>query len=209
MQWTESIACPNCFAGIELGHENNTAPMGSPSTPTIMILASPSFTGNVDDFVSTGEFTPTPVEQDGFKTQTTCGLGYTGGVYTAECYRPFKLVDASPYDFNFTVGSTAELGFAVGVFTQPGDHLATDMSTYTLSITNQLYTSTSTTNSTSTVQASSSSVGTSTTSSTSASASTVVTSAPSAASTYAEELLVMAIGFSVLVLVVLAKYERS
>jgi hypothetical protein len=209
MQWSESIACPTCFAGIELGHPNNTAAMGSPSTPTMMILASPSFKGNVDDFVSTGEFTPTPVEQDGYATQTTCGLTYTGGVYTAECYRPFKLSDASPYDFNFSVGSTAELGFAVGVFTQPGDHLATDMSTYELSITNQTYTSTSTTSSQSAGPTSSSASTTSATSTVGSSASNVVTTAPTAASTYAEELLVMAVGFSVLILVALARYERS
>jgi len=209
MQWSESIACPTCFAGIELGHENNTAAMGSPATPTIMILASPSFKGNVDDFISTGEFTPTPVEQSGYATQTTCGLRYSGGVYTAECYRPFKLNNASPYDFNLTVGSTAELGFAVGVFTQPGDHLATDMSTYVLSITNQAYAPPSTTSSQSTGPTSSSVSNNSTTSNASSSASTIVSTTPTYAPTYAEELLVLAIGFSVLVLVALAKYEGS
>jgi len=207
MQWSESIACPTCFGGIELGHQNNKAVMGSPSTPTIMILASPSFKGNVDDFVSTGEFTPIPVEQDGYTTQTTCGLDYAGGgVYTAEGYRPFKLNNASPYDFNFTLGSTAELGFAVGVFTQPGDHLATDMSTYVLSITNQTYSSTSTT---STAPTSSSASTNSTTSTAGSTASAIVTTSPTTASTYAEELLVVAIGFSVLILVTLARYERS
>jgi len=209
MQWSESIACPTCFGGIELGHQNNTAVMGAPSTPTIMILASPSFKGSVDDFVSTGEFTPIPVEQDGYTTQTTCGLDYTGGAYTAECYRPFKLNNASPYDFNFTLGSTAELGFAVGVFTQPGDHLATDMSTYMLSITNETYSSTSATSTTGTGPTSSSAPTNSTTSTTGSTPSAIVTTAPTTASTYAEELLVMAIGFSVLILVALARYERS
>ena len=206
MQWSESIPCPTCFGGIELGHPNNKAVMGSPSTPTIMVLASPSFKGNVDDFISTAEFTPIPVEQDGYTTQTSCGLDYTGGAYTAECYRPFKLNNASPYDFNFTLGSTAELGFAVGVFTQPGDHLATDMSTYVLSITNQTYSSTSTTG---TGPTSSSSSTNSTASTTGSTASAIVTTPPTTASTYAEELLVVAIGFSVLILVTLARYERS
>jgi hypothetical protein len=209
MQWSESIACPTCFAGFELGHQNNTADMGSASTPTIMILASPSFKGSVDDFISTGEFTPTPVEQDGYATQTVCGLGYAGGVYTAECYRPFKLTNASPYDFNFTVGSTAEIGFAVGVFTQPGNHLATDMSTYVLSITSQTYASPSTTSSgghqTTTATASTESSSSSTSSSSVSTVSTVTTSVP----TYADELLVIAVGFSVLILVALAKYERG
>ncbi len=145
MIWSEPTPCPTCFGGIELGHLNNTAPMGSSSTPTIMILSSPSFKGNVDEFISTGEFTPTSVEQDGYKTQSTCGVTYANGQYTAECYRPFKLTDASPYDFpNLTVGSTIEIAFAVGLFNQPGNHLATDMSTYVLTITNQTYTSTAT-----------------------------------------------------------------
>jgi hypothetical protein len=107
-----------------------------------MILVSPSFNGSVDEFISKGEVTPTPVEQDGYKTQTTCGLVYANGQYTAECYRPFKLADASPYDFpNLGVGSNIEVGFAVGLFTQPGDHVALGPSTQHLSITNQTFTS--------------------------------------------------------------------
>ena len=212
MQWGESTPCPTCFAGLELGHADNTAVMGSSSTPTLMILASPSFKGNIDDFVSTGEFTPVPVEQDGYKTQTTCGLAFAAGVYTAECYRPFKLTNASPYDFNFTIGSTAELGFAVGVFTQPGDHLATDMSTYVLSITSKTFTETSTSaSSASTAGVTTTFVSTNSPSSSTGSQSTsfIASSGPAVVSTYAEEFLVVAIGFSVLVLVALARYERS
>lgn len=207
MQWSEAVPCPDCFAGVELGHQNNTAVMGATTTPTLMILASPSFQGGVDEFISTGEFTPAPVEQSGYKTQTTCALNYTGGVYTAECYRPFELTNPSPYDFNFSVGSTAEIGFAVGVFTQPGNHLATDMSSYVFSISSQ----------TTTVASSSSTISTSATSaagssSSSSSSSSSMTSLPSInlgpVSTYAEEFLVLAVGFFVLVLIAVAKYGR-
>jgi hypothetical protein len=144
MSYKEAAACPTCFGGIELGHLNNTADMGSESTPTIMILVSPSFPGNVDEFISTGQYTPTPVEQLGYKTQAVCGFNYAGGEYTAECYRPFKLTNPSPYDFSLKAESTVELGMAVGLFDQPGNHLATDMSTYELTISSQSYTSTAT-----------------------------------------------------------------
>ena len=137
-----------CFGGIELGHLNNTAEMGSPSTPTIMILVSLAFNGSVDEFISTGEQTPESVESAGYRTQSTCVLGTSGTQYTAECYRPFSLTDASPYDFpNLTAGSTIEIGFAVGEFSQPGTHVASDMSTYTLTISGQTYTATTTTSS--------------------------------------------------------------
>jgi hypothetical protein len=169
MSYKEAVPCPTCFGGIELGHLNNTADMGSESTPTIMILVSPSFPGNVGEFISIGQYTPTPVEQDGYKTQTVCGLNYANGEYIAECYRPFKLTNASPYDFNLKVGSTVELGMAVGLFDQPGNHLATDMSTYELTISNQSYTSTAT----STSSTSQSVTSATTTSRISASSSTV------------------------------------
>jgi hypothetical protein len=169
MSYKEAAPCPTCFGGIELGQLNNTADMGSESTPTIMILVSPSFPGNVGEFISTGQYTPTPVEQEGYKTQTVCGFDYANGEYTAECYRPFKLTDASPYDFNLKVGSTVELGMAVGLFDQPGNHLATDMSTYELTISNQSYTSTAT----STSSTSQSVTSATTTSRISASSSTV------------------------------------
>lgn len=226
MQWTKSSFCTDtaCFGGIELGHMNNTAEMGSPTTPTIMILASQSFKGNVDEFVSTGDQTPTPVESYGYTTQSVCNLALVGQQYTAECYRPFALHNASPYDFNLGVGSTVEIAFAVGEFTSPGDHLASDMITYVLAITNQTYTATSTTSATSTPE--SSSVSSSSTQSTTASSSStsltssssttlpssstssvsVVTTAPSP-TTYAEELAVIVVGFSVLILVVVIKYR--
>ncbi len=147
IEWTESAVCTNqaCFAGIELGHLNNTGEMGSPTTPTIMALVSPSFKGNVTDFISTADQTPTPVESYGYRTQSVCGLTLVGQSYTAECYRPFALRDASPYDFNLTVGSTVEIGFAVGEYTIPGEHDASDMLTYVLSISNQTWTAPQTT----------------------------------------------------------------
>lgn len=226
MQWTESSFCTDtaCFGGIELGHMNNTAEMGTPITPTIMILASPSFKGDVDEFISTGDQTPTSVESYGYITQSVCNLALAGQQYTAECYRPFALHNASPYDFNLGVGSTVEIAFAVGEFTSPGDHLASDMITYVLTITNQTYTATSTTSATSTSESSSgSSSGTQSTTSLSSSttptpsSSTTLTSSSSSAvsavtaapnpTIYAEELAVIVVGFSALILVVLTKYR--
>ena len=144
MIWKESPGLcqeKTCYGGIELGHLNNTAEMGTTDTPTIMILASPSFKGSVDEFISTGDVAPLPVEANGYKTQTVCALNLAGGTYTAECYRPFNLSNPSPYDFNLTVGTTVEIGFAVGDCTsQSGNHLATDMLTYTLTVSSQTYT---------------------------------------------------------------------
>jgi len=159
----------SCYGGIELGSLSNTAVMGTASTPTIMILASPSFKGDVDEFVSTGEQTPTTVESMGYTTQSVCGLSTTGGNYVVQCYRPFTLKNASPYDFpTLGVGSTIEIGFAVGEYSQPGEHAASDMSTYVLTFSSA--TTTSTLSSTST-----SSSTTSTTTSTSSSKSTTTT----------------------------------
>ncbi len=236
MRWATSTVCTDsaCFGGIEFGHLNNTQPMGSSTTPTIMILASTSFKGNVDEFISEGEETPESVEAAGYTTQSVCGLTLAGNQYTVECYRPFALHNASPYDFDLAVGSTVEIGFSVGEFTNPGEHNASDMSTYVLTISNQTYTAPSTTSSSSTPSttlvsstssslslsssasqsissstAAESSTSTTTTSTSASSISSMVSAVPTTASTYAEELLVLTIGFAVLILVALTKYERS
>ncbi len=171
MQWKQSAnVCTDqyCFGGIELGNLTNTQPMGSLTTPTIMILASTSFTGGIDEFVSTGEMTPTSVQSSGYSVQTTCGTASSGTQYTAVCYRPFKLTNASPHDFpTLGVGSTIEIGFALGEFSNPGDHYASDMSTYVLTFSASTYTSTTSTTSTASSTSSTSLSTQSTTSSTS------------------------------------------
>lgn len=228
MRWNESsTACYDtyCFGGIELGYLNNTEEMGTPSTPTIMILVSQSSTNHVDEFVSTGDQTPSAVEGYGYSTQSTCGLDVISNEYIATCYRPFALHNASPYDPfpSLVAGSPIEIAFAVGEFTVPGLHDASDMSTYVLQISNSLYTATSTasssTSSSTTVAASNETSSSSTSSSASSKSSSsetttsttsiITTSAPStpSASVYAEELAVIVVGFSVLMLVVLTKYR--
>jgi len=147
-----------CYGGLELGPLTNIGYMGTAKTPTLMILISQSW-GGVDEFVSNGNLNPTPVEKNGYKTQTTCGFAVASGNYTAECYRPFTLKDAWPQDFNLSIGSTVEIGFAVGeCYPTPGIHLATDMSTYVLSLTNQTYTAVQTTTSTTTSSSATSSL---------------------------------------------------
>jgi hypothetical protein len=140
-----------CFGGIEIANQSNYGEMGSPSTPTIMILLSQGFQKGYDEFISMGDTTPTAVEQDGYATQSVCALNVTNGNYVAECYRPFHLVNASPYDpFPVLVsGSPIEIAFAVGEFSSPGLHEATDMSTYTLALSNQTYSGQATTTTTS------------------------------------------------------------
>jgi len=140
--WPESSQCQTCYAAIEFGPMNNSGHMGSPLTPTIMVIVSPSFKGGIDEYIATSEQAPTPVEEFSYRTQSTGSLGYSNGVYSAEIYRPFHVSGASPYELNFTVGSTIEIGFAVGDFGAPGSHSATDMSTYVLTISNSLFTPT-------------------------------------------------------------------
>lgn len=198
LQWEQSPSiCSDqyCYGGIELGNASNTSAMGAASTPTVMLLLSPSFTGSYDEFVSKGEVTPTPVESDGYRTQSTCALKLSGTTYTAECYRPFKLSNAPPYDPfpSLAAGSPIEIAFAVGEFNAPGVHAATDMSTYVLALSNQTYTAQSTASSISA------------TSTTSSSTSSTTSAAPSAA-TYAGELTVIVVGFSALILVVIRRY---
>jgi len=154
LEWQQSSTfCYDkwCFGGIEISNTSNYGEMGSASTPTIMILLSQGFAKGYDEFISMGDTTPTPVEQDGYATQSFCALNVTSGNYVAECYRPFHLVNASPYD-PFPIlasGSPIEIAFAVGEFSSPGLHQATDMSTYTLSISDQTYTAPATTSTTS------------------------------------------------------------
>jgi len=206
LQWNQSPSvCSDqyCYGGIEFANLNNTGPMGATSNPTVMLLLSPSFTGGYDEFISKAEATPTTVESDGYKTQSTCALKLSAATYTAECYRPFNLSNASPYDPfpGLVAGSAMEVGFAVGEFDQPGLHAASDMSTFVLALSNKTFTATA--SSTSTTPPSS------VTTTCCASTTAIVSSAPTTASTYAEELLVISIGFAVLVLVALMKYERS
>lgn len=206
MQWQKGSECTDqyCFGGIEFGNLNNSGVMGDTSTPTVMLLLSPSFNGSYDEFISKAEATPVSVESDGYRTQSSCALKLSGSTYTAECYRPFKLTDASPYDpFPALVGgSPIEVAFAVGEFDNPGFHAATDMSTYVLALSGQAYTATSTSSASSTGSSSSLVTQSSTTTGISSS------SAASDASVYAEEILVLSVGFTVLILVILTKYER-
>ena len=179
LEWQQSSAyCYDkwCFGGIEISNQSNYGEMGSASTPTIMILISQGFQNGYDEFVSVGDTTPTPVEQVGHATQSTCALNVTNGNYVAECYRPFQLVNATsfdPFTSMFTSGSPIEIAFALGEFSSPGLHQATDMSTYTLSISSQTYSGT-TTSTTST--ATGSQTGTTTT--TQSSQSTTQSSSP-------------------------------
>lgn len=147
MTWQESAQCNTCYAAIEFGapSENN---MGSSSSPYVMILVSQSFKGYVREAIAIGQQAPTYVDQYGYRTQSVAGLSYSKGTYTAELYRPFALSGASPYDQNLTLSSTIGIGFAVGDFSAPGTHTATDMSTYTLTITSQTYAQTTTQTST-------------------------------------------------------------
>lgn len=149
LEWQQSSTnCYDkwCFGGIEIANQTNYGEMGSASTPTVMILLSQGFQNNYDEFISTGDTTPAPVEQEGYATQSVCAMTVSNGNYVAECYRPFQMTKASPDD-PFTVlaaGSAIEIAFAVGEFSSPGLHQATDMSTYTLSLSNQTYTATTT-----------------------------------------------------------------
>lgn len=186
MQWSESSPCSSCFGGIEIGFLNNTSPMGSGSTPTIMILGSPLFTPPIDEFISTGEQTPTSVETYGYTTQSVCGFNYANGQYTAQCYRPFKLHNAVAFDpFSaLNAGQPIEIAFGVGDFLNPGGHMVTDMSTYQLTLSSQTYTATTATSSSSTSSTtiSSSSTSSKTSSTTSSSSSIVTTISSSTAS---------------------------
>ena len=133
-QSTNDCSDTHCYGGIELAYSNNTGAMGASTTPALMILVSQSFTGNVDEFTSTGFFTPPTVESAGYTTATTCGLTVSGTTYTSVCYRPFSTPNGSPSAPKLGVGTTVELGFAVGEFNKPGTHLATTMLSYVLTI---------------------------------------------------------------------------
>ena len=186
MQWQQSPSvCYDqyCYGAVEIDSLNNTGEMGSNLYPAVVLLLSPSYKGGYDEFLSRAETTPTTVESSGYSTQSTCALKLSGTTYTAECYRPFKLSNASPSDpfLGFAAGSPIEVGFATGEFSEPGLHAATDMVTYVLSLSNQTYTaststSSTTTSSSSTVQTSSATTSASQTTTTTTSSSTVQTS---------------------------------
>ncbi|MGD0636947.1 MAG: hypothetical protein ABSA72_02765 [Nitrososphaerales archaeon] len=190
MSWQTSTAvCSDnfCFGGIELDTLSNTGEMGSPTTPSLMILASPSFQGMVghaaDEFISTADETPSSVESLGYTTQSVCGaLTFTGATYTVQCYRQFTLTKADPHDptASMTVGSTVEIGFAVGEFNSPGQHEATAMNSYTLTFSGSTYSSSSsTTSTTSTTTSPTTSSTTSTTTSTTSKTTSSTTSTTS------------------------------
>ncbi len=190
MSWkTSQFYCLDaaCFGGIEIGSLANTSPMGDGTNPTIMILASTSFKNNVDEFISTGEQTPSTVDSYGYSVQTVCGLTLTGtvssGQYTAVCYRPFTLKNASPYDLKLGVGTTIEIAFTLGEFNNPGEHAATDMATYTLTFSGSTFTGSGTSSTTSSSTTSSSTTSSSTTSSHSTTSSTSSSSTTSSSTT--------------------------
>ena len=211
MQWSNgTLNCHNqtCFGGIELGFLNNTAVMGSAVTPTIMVLLSPSFKGGYDEFISHAESTPSTVESMGYKTQSTCALTLSVTTYTGQCYRPFKLNNPSPYDPSPTLvaGSSIEIGFAVGDFASPGVHAATSMASYVL----VLGPPSTTTTSTSSTSSGPSSTSGSTTSTTQTS--TTHTASPPAGPNvtyYWLELAVVVVGYSIFLLIVMLRYQRS
>ena len=198
MMWqTNPAVCSDsfCFGGIELNSLSNTGEMGTPTTPSIMILASSYFQNSVghttDEFISTADQTPISVESLGYATQSVCGAltltgSVTSGTYTVQCYRPFALKNASPYDFpTLGVGSTLEIGFAVGEFSNPGDHDATSMIGYVLTFSGSTYSPSSTTSSTSSSSTSTTSTTptTTTTSSTTSTTSTTPTTTTTSSTT--------------------------
>jgi len=167
LEWQQSSSyCYDkwCFGGIEIANSSNYGEMGSASTPTIMILLSTAFQSGYDEFISTGDTTPASVEQSGYATQSVCSLVVSNGTYTGECYRPFHLTNASANDpfTAFASGTPLEIAFAVGEFPSPGQHLATDMATYSLILSNQTYSGASST--TTTTQSSNPTTGVTTTS---------------------------------------------
>ncbi len=215
MQWSNGTAdCHNqsCFGGIELGFLNNTFVMGSTLSPTIMVLLSPSFKGGFDEFISHGESTPSTVESLGYKTQSTCALALSGTTYTGECYRPFKLNNPSPYDptSSLVAGSSIEIGFAVGDFANPGLHAATTMSSYVL-VLGPAVTTTTTSTTTPTTSGTTSTTQTSSTTSTTQTSTTHTQSPPAGpnVSYYWSELAVVVVGFTVFLLIVILRYQRS
>jgi hypothetical protein len=226
-QWKQSAnMCSDqyCYGGIEIDFLNNTGVMGSSATPAVMPLLSPSFSGGVDEFISKTMSTPVPVESSGYKTQSTCALQLSGTMYTGECYRPFKLSNASPYDpFPALVaGTPIEIGFAVGEFNKPGVHAATTMSSYVLTLSDQTYgtgptttqTSTTTTATTPTSANTTATTATSPTTSTTATTSTIPTSATTTQAGpsvlyYSSELAVIVAGFGVFVLAAMWRYRKG
>lgn len=138
VQWQENQTCTSCYAAIRLGSLNNSAAMGTPTTPILIIYISPSLTGDVDEAISNGT-TPVFVQSLGYKTQTTCGLNLSSGEYTAQCYRPFQGSDEVPLDFSISLPSSVELGLSTGSLTDLGSYMGTDMSTYVLFTTNETY----------------------------------------------------------------------
>jgi len=223
-QWKQSSNfCKDnfCYAGMEMDYLNNTSVMGGFATPAVMMLLSPSFTGGVDEFISKAETTPATVESAGYKTQSTCATALSGTTYTGECYRPFKLNNASPYDPfpTLAAGSSIEVGFAVGEFNLPGLHAATDMSSFVLTLSSQTYgtgppTSTTTTSTTSP----SSSTTTATRSTTTLTLPPVTVTSTVSATTapptpsvfyYSTELAVIVVGFGAFCVAVMWRYKKS
>ena len=210
-----------CFGGIELGNLNNTGQMGTGDTPTIMILISPSFTKGYDEFTSSSDTIPVSVETQGYQTQTTCATSLTGSTWLAICYRPFQLANPFPHDpfIAFATGSPIEIGFAVGEFNVPGEHYATDMSSYELATSSQTTTITTpqeistatSTNSSNNTTATGNSTTTSVTGVTSTNNATTSQSKPATSNLplyYEEELSVLVVGFGALTFVILRPYNR-
>ena len=221
-QWKQSgNLCKDkfCYAGVEMDFANNTGVMGGFGTPAVMLLLSPSFTGGADEFISKAETTPATVESAGYKTQATCATALNGTVYTGECYRPFKLANASPYDPfpSLVAGSSIEIGFAVGEFNLPGLHSATDMSSYVLTLSSQTY-GTGPPVTTTTTTTTPSSTTTSTRSTTTltlppVTLTSTVTAAPPkptpSVTDYATEFVVIVVGFGAFIAAVMWRYRKS
>lgn len=225
-QWKQSSnLCKDnfCYGGMEMDYLNNTGVMGGFSTPAVMVLLSPSFTGGVDEFISKAETTPATVESAGYKTQSTCAIGLSGTTYTGECYRPFKLNNPSPYDPfpTLAAGSSIEVGFAVGEFNQPGLHAATDMSSFVLTLSSQTYGTgppTTTTTTTTTTTAPPSSATTTVQSTTTLTLPPVTVTSTVSATTapptpsvfyYSTELAVIVVGFGAFLVAIMWRYRRS
>lgn len=216
LQWQQSAKyCSDqyCYGGIEMDFLNNTGVMGAPSTPSVMLLLSPSFAGGADEFISKSLITPTTVESAGYKTQSTCAVNLSGTTYTGECYRPFTLNNASPSDPfpALTSGSSIEIGFAVGEFNKPGVHGATTMTAYVLTLSSQTYgtgpTTTQTTSTTSTTSTTTTTSPTVTTSTTTTSK-TTTQSGPSVLY-YSAELAIIVVGFGAFIAAVMWRYRKS
>ena len=137
--WPVSDPSYRDYFGVEFDNNGDGVHMGDASSPDDAIFLSPSFRmppfGCARDAFLSGFAQPTYDADAGGVNDLVGRMVYLNGSYYIEVKKPFVSNDTAGHDIALAMGMSVGIGLAAGAFGAGASHLATDMSSYMLELT--------------------------------------------------------------------------